>query len=505
MGKVSGYTLPAFPGGLNQIDALDRVPETDATELLNLFPTGTRLALRKGIESQWVADTAAVKTLANLVLADGTNKLVAAADNDLFIQNSSSSTSIKGSTTPTSDEWQTVVFNHKLYMVNGADTGQVYNGTSVSDISFTGVTLADLVNVAVHNESLYFVEKDSGSVWFGDVKAVGSSALTEQDFSYFMKFGGYIVSCGSWSDILGDVSQDLFWVLTSEGELLCYQGLAPDIVGWGIVARYVIGKPLGYRAHLQVENDVWFITDKGIIPLSVLFQGSASYAAQTISRKVNATIREAAEQFPFSYLYDAKFYPLERKVFINLPTTATSTQQLVCNLETGAWTIYRYAVSGAALCIEVSGGVPYCGAVAGDVYKMETGYNDDDLPISFRVKSGFNFYGSRGQYKVFKDVRPIIRTSAGSLSLQLDVDTDFRAANSYATITVPDLGTSTESTWDSATWDSADWASEDRYLFKRYSLRGQGHCGALRIAGSMKDALLEFNAFEIRFEQGGQT
>lgn len=503
MGQTFGYTLPAFPGGLNLIDSIDNIPETDCVELLNLWPIGSRLVLRKGIDEAWVAEAdESIKTLANLILADGTQKLVAAGNNKLFIQNAAASTNITGSTTPTSDEWQTVTFNNRLYLVNGVDTPQVYTGTgTASDASFTGTTIANFINVGVYKERLYFVPKDSASCWYtATVKGV-SGALIEFPFGYQFKRGGFLVSCGA----LTSGVQDLFYALSSEGELLLYQGTYPGSISFEIVNRFFVGKPLGRRAAVYVENDLWFITTRGVVPASTLLQAGSSIAANSISRKINPIIKQAAKFLPFSYIYSAKYLELENMVFINFPATTTTTRQLVINVETGAWTVYQYSVTGAALCIEISEDAPYVAGTNGTVYLAESGYVDDDQAIQFAVRGGFNFFGKRGLFKVFRDVRPIIKTDAEELTLFLDMDTDFQQLDSYATITVASSDPLLQSYWDEAEWDTAPWSTEDRFLFDRYSLARQGHCGALRMRGSVSNALLEFNAFEIRFEEGAQV
>jgi hypothetical protein len=506
MSQVVGYTLPAFPGGINLVDPIDRTPDVDATNLINMYPSGPVLALRKGISTSWTAASAAAKTAATLVEADGTQTMVVACNSNLYKKNGTSSTAIKGTTTPTSDEWQHVTFNNRLYFVNGLDTAQVWTGTgNFADSDFTGVTLADLINVSAYKARLYFVEKDSGSIWYGNTNAVGASALTEFDVSYIFNLGGFVVSCGSYTDNLGQNTQDLFYILSSEGELLFYSGSYPGDSAWTLVARYVIGKPLGYRAQVRVENDLWFITDRGIVPTSILFSAMGSAAANSVSRKINPEIVDTAKEFAFSYLYSGIYYSGERKVVITIPVTSTSTKQLVYNVETGAWTCEQYAVAGANLCMSIVDGLLYCGANSGKVYQMYTGFNDDGSAISYTIEGGFNFFGNRQNYKVFKDIRPIIRTSAGALTIKMDLDTNFQKRRSFATITTPAIGDAATTEWDSGTWDTDPWSEEERYLFDRYSLRGQGHCGALRIGGTMIDALLEFNAFEIRFEIGSQV
>jgi hypothetical protein len=332
----------------------------------------------------------------------------------------------------------------------------------------------------------------------------GTPALTEEDFSFFLKRGGSLVACGSWTDNTGTSTQDLFWVISTEGELLFYQGSWPGSDSWSIVARFIIGKPCGYRCHIHVENDLWFITSQGIVPVSVLFQSGASVAQNSVSRKINKVIQTAAASTAFSYMYSGKYWALGRRVFITYPVSTTNNQLLVCNMETGAWTVYRYGVDGAALSFEISDDLPYTGSNGGIVYSAESGYDDNGSSIEFRVRGGSNFFGKRGQYKAFKDIRPILKVASDNITFYLDIDLDFRQLNTYATITIPNSTATDLSSWDTASWDVDSWSEEERYLFDRYSLKGQGHSGALRIKGNI-DALLEFNAFEIRFEEGAQV
>ena len=507
MGDFYNYTLPAFPGGLNLIDSIDNLPETDCLELLNLWPIGSRLVLRKGIEESWLTDAdEAVKTLANLILADGTEKLVAAFNEKLAIQNSATYTSIVGATTPTVNEWQYTVFNNVLYLVNGTDTPQIYNGTgNCSDAAFTGTTQANFIFVFAHKERLYFIPKNSASVWYTNNTKAVSGALTEFPFGYQFKRGGFLVMGGSTTKQSGNLQQDILFALSSQGELLLYQGSFPGDTTFTIIARYYIGKPLGRRAYVYVENDIWFLTSRGIVPLSILLGSTTSVAANSISKKINPLLKEAAKNIPFSYLYSAKYSELDNMVFINFPITVTDTRQLAINVETGSWTVYKYSVTGAVLSMEISGDHPYFGGNNGKVYLGEEGYNDDEEEIEFLARGGFNFFGKRGMFKVFKDIRPIIKTQSESINLYLDMDTDFQRVSEYNTITTPSPDPTMSSPWDSTLWDTGFWSTEDRYLFDRYGLARQGHCGALRVKGSIIDALLEFNAFEIRFEEGTQV
>lgn len=495
-----GYTLPAPSGGFNLIDAIDAMPEQDAMELVNLYPRGTIVSVRGGLEDFSNYSTDPIRSLYPLNLSSGTNTLVGCTNNKLVLMTAGSGADNTGTTTPTTNDWQGAQFGGRLWLANGQDTLQVYTGSgSFADATFTGVTLSTLVNVSSFKERIYFVKKNSGSIWYTSSTKAISGALTEFDASYYLKRGGYLLFAGSWTNQLATTSADLFFLCSSEGEILFYSGSGPGDP-WTLVARFVIGRPLGYRAFVRVDNDVWIITDQGIVPVSLLFSGGPTVALNSVSRKVNAYIVQYAQTIGFSHLWHGLHWPNGKRVYITVPTSGSDTNLLVCNTETGAWTLYQYTAEvGAATSLALLNGIPYAGNGAGYVREMEGNQNDDGEAIQFTMRLPFNFYGSRGNYKTFKDIRPLMRTKRG-ISISTKMDTDFKQGSEYDTINTT---TSTSVPWGSP-WGSP-WGGSIEYLFERYGLSGQGHSGALRIRGSIKDAPLDFNAFEVRFEVGGQV
>jgi hypothetical protein len=111
----------------------------------------------------------------------------------------------------------------------------------------------------------------------------------------------------------------------------------------------------------------------------------------------------------------------------------------------------------------------------------------------------FSFYGSRGNYKAFKDIRPLMRGKRG-LALNLGLDTDFKRATTVTTVTTA-AGPFTP--WGSP-WGSL-WSTDVEYVFDRFAVKGQGHCAAIRFGGSIKNTPLQLFGFEIRYDLGGQV
>lgn len=504
MGQFEGFTLPAPTAGLNLVDPIDNMEPNYALELVNILPTGSTARVRYGYDSlTTTGETSQINYLDGLNLADGTSQIIGAAGNKLWKFADGSSTNITGSTVPTDSNWNGSIFANRLYIANGVDTVQVYNGTGTfADSDFTGVTLANLINVSSYKERIYFIEKDTLKFWYGNLQATGASALSSYDLQYFMKCGGKLLFAGSWTNQIATATADMFFAVSSEGEILFYAGSSPAPgETFALVARYKIGKPLGYRAFIRVNNDVWIITEQGIVPISALFSLDPGLVLKSVGQKINPLIQQYAKLIGFSHLWHGAYWPQGDLVYVVIPTSGTTAKIEVCNITKNRtpWTTYELYSAGHGVSVAVVGSSPYFGSSTGTVYTGETGYNDDGESTSFNARLPFSYYGKRGTFKGFKDIRPLMRGKRGS-TLGLGLDVDFKRANTVDPIAIS-AGTYTP--WGSP-WGSP-WSTGVVYIFDRHAVKGQGHCAAIRIAGSVKDAPLEFFGFEVRFDAGGQV
>lgn len=499
--------MPPPSAGLDLVSPIDNMSPEYALELTNIFPGPAAPVTRYGYSehADLSAANTSVDTLYPYSKANGDCELISVVNGvtpKIFaITSAGASTDITGATpiSITGTNMQCEQFGSRLYMCNGVDTVQVYNGTNVTDSTFTGPTLSTLINVSSYKERLYFVQKDSFSIWYGNTRAVGASALTEFDFQYAIRHGGYLLFAGSYTNQTAQTSQDLFFVASSEGEILLYAGSSPDSDVWQIVARYHIGKPLGYRAFIRVNNDVWILTHQGIVPMSALFQTDSEQALNAVSARVNPLITQYSVTMPTSPRWHGVFWPQGRRIFVNIPSSETSTKMLVYSIDTKGWCVYQLANTGDGISLAVSDGLPYYGSASGFVFLAEDGYTDNGEAIAFAGRTAFSFYDSRGNYKAFKDIRPLLKTRRG-VTLFIGLDTDFQRRDSVDTITT---GSGVTTPWGSD-WGSA-WPSATEYLFNRFATRGQGHSGAVRFGGSVNNSECQIFGFEVRFELGGQV
>lgn len=506
-----GFTMSPPYGGLDLVSPIDNMDPAYALELVNVFPGAGAPTVRLGYEQfANVGSTSPLKFIEALNLASGSTVLVTSSDSAIYGITSAGVVSTITGSAVTSGEWQSTTFNNRIYLVNGVDNARYWDGSAAttSDLTFTGLALTSMIGVHAHKERLYFIEANSSKIWYGGLQVTGTSAtpaLTSFDLSYVMTRGGYVVAIGSYSNSKNVAAQDYFWACSSEGEIVFYSGsYAGDPTTWGLVARYFIGRPLGRRAFVRVNNDTWIITEQGIVPISGLFEADPEAALNIVSQKVNPLISEAATQFPFDHQWHGFFWPQGRRVYISIPQSGSSCYFLVYSIDTKGWTQFRLFSDEHSLSSCAFNRLPYYASATGIIWKGETGQADattatGSQSIAYSGRSAFSFYGSRGNYKAFKDIRPILKVKRG-ITLNIGLDTDFRRAATVTAITSP-AGVFTP--WGSP-WGSP-WSADVEYVFDRFAVKGQGHCAAVRFGGSIKNTTMQILGFEVRFDLGGQV
>lgn len=485
------YTLPPPTGGLNDRDALDLMPETDAIRLVNIFPGVGSVALRGGFRSWSTGQGAAVLSAFEYNAQSGTRQLITAANGKLWNATSSGAATQIG-TGFSVNYWQAVNFQNRLILCNGTDQTKQWDGSSLTDATYTGVTDNDLIHVTSHRARLYFVEKASSSVWYGAVDAI-TGALTEYDVGGFFRKGGYLLWCGSWTRDKGSGASDLFVMCSSQGEVLIYSGAYPGDTAWTLVGHFFIPYPLGRRSFVNIGSELGILTEQGIIPMSQVLQDGDS----GITDKIRNSFREAARLYKGNTGWEVIEHPRSNMLIVNVPiTTSTTSMQFVMNTLTGSWCQFTGINS---FCWSLLNEKLYFGGASGVAYEADYGSNDNGAAIPFQLKQSFSYMGDRARVKQFLMARPLVMgDSAMRFAFNVDVDlTDRPLSTSITTV-----GTS-GSLWDSATWDVSPWDSGSSYQQGNwYSVSGIGRCAAPKIAGSAKNAPFSLSAIQAIFKVG---
>lgn len=533
--SFQGYTMPPPSLGLDLVSPIDNMDPASALELVNVFPGAGAPTVRLGYTKFCTPGAGKQITFMHeLPRKDGTSLLVAADANDIYsITSNATVTNVsKTAGTYSSGNWVKEIFANNIYLCNGIDNAQVYTGLGASkaqDILATGVSLNKLCSVSSYRERLYFVEKDTLRMWHhknstGVTFVSASAVLDYYDFQYIARRGGYLLFAGSYSNTKGVSTQDLFMAVTSEGEIMMYSGISPDDTAWQLVAHFIIGKPLGPKAFIRVNQDLWILTHQGVVPVSSLFETDPEQALNVVSLKINPLITQYASQIDLSTMWQGFFWPAGRRVYISLPDSSSSATLLVYSIDTKSWTQFLLHTGDHAAMSCKFNDLPFYGSASGVIYQGETGFRDavdglDGESISFSGRLAFSFYGSRGNYKAFKDIRPLMRTRKGTV-LSLGLDLDFNRSMFIDSIATTQnkftpwgsntrwgigAGTLNPSTGLPMTTYYQPWSSDIEYIYDRYSVKGQGHCAAIRFAGSIQNTSLQLLGFEIRYDLGGQV
>jgi len=345
--KSSMRHVSAPTGGLNSRDSIADMPEKDAVILNNMFCLPDKVMLRNG--STWFATglNGPVQTLAAYNAQDGAAERFGATTTNIYDVTAAGAVGAPVVTLQTSGKWEWINFatpgTSYLYMVNGVDKPQLYNGTTwvaidgVSVPAITGVTTTTLTNIMAHGQRVFFIERDSLRVWYLPVDSVGGAA-SSFDFTSLCIRGGYLVAHFSWTIDAGAGLDDHAVFITSEGEVLAYRGTDPTSAAtWGLVGIFYMGKPIGKRCGIQYGADILVITEDGVVPLSsALISGRVNNGA-AITDKIQPDISAATSTYGNNFGWQLVMNPDANMLILNVPTSTTVSIQYVMNTISGAW------------------------------------------------------------------------------------------------------------------------------------------------------------------------
>ena len=493
-------TLPPPVGGWNTRDPLPEMPPKDAIHLTNMIPGVAEVRLRNGSADHATGLLTFVETLMVHSGVDGTEKLFAAVPTKIFNVTTAGAVGAADISSLTNGRWQHTMFGtaagNYLVAVNGADAGRYYDGTTWASLSITGVASTDLVNVTPHVGRLWFVEKNKLDAWYLDVSAI-SGAATKLPIGQFCRLGGYLLAMGSWSVDGGSGMNDNAVFITSNGEVVVYQGTDPSSSStWSLVGVFRIAEPIGRRCVIKAGPDLAIITSAGVLPLSrVLSVNLSAQKSFSFSDKISPSFETAYRVSKDSHGWQIIEWPRANLIVCNIPITERIEQhQYVANVLTGAWAPWEGLNAG---CWALMAGTLYYGNNSGTVRKFGSDWLDGTASISFRIQQAYtNFGGSN--VKRFLAARPLLTAPASftpSIAIQVDFNTEL--------LSLP--GTSADSQasfWDTSPWDTSDWDETSEPTSIWQAVTGVGQVGSITMTGSMSQGLV-LNNTDVQFEVGG--
>jgi hypothetical protein len=480
-------TVQAPTGGLNAVDAVAAMPSTDAIVLDNFFPQPGDVELRNGY-TRWATGLPGWVESLLAYNSDLGLRLFAVSGSGIYNVTSGGAVAapiVGGLTSP--ELYSYVNFSTPggdyLYAANGADNLLLYDyvggwrniTNSSAPLAITGVTTTLLRDPAVWKNRLWWVESGSFRAWYLPLQSVAGAAKSLDLSSQFVK-GGVLRRIFSLSMSTSSSTDDYICFLSSNGELLVYQGTDPAFPGtFSLVGSYLTGATCKRRCIFTLKGDTYIICTDGLLSVRELIIGGRDDPRASIAYKVSGALKDYAAKYKNNTGWCGTVHHVGNKLIINIPTASGygSTLQYVMNTVNNAWC--TFSGWGAAV-FEVWNDELYFGG-NGYVAKCDTGTTDDGAAIPGTIIPAYSQFGSPAQ-KMFKSAKVILSTDASSGNRYAGLSTDY----------------SLNVTWTpSAVFNSVGWMTTP----------GVGVAGCLAIKDTVIANYHRIQSIQYTFEVGG--
>lgn len=445
---VQPQSVPAPFTGWNTRDALDAMEPTDAVLLDNWYPDAGGVQLRGG-SSLFATGMGAgqVQTLAEFK-SGSVDKLIAGANGHLY--DISTGTPVSLGSGFTVNAWQTTNFLAHMFFCNGADLVQIFDGTTLANATFTGVTLSTLYGIVQYQQRLFFWQKTSTGFWYAQLNSI-SGALAFYDLASLTPRGGSLVAVTTISHDGGNGVTNLICFMMSSGDCLIFLGNDPSQpADWQMVGIYSISPPVSPRAVCPYGAESYLTTFDDHVPLQQ--QLVALKLGQLPPRsKVSNAVAAAVTANQTGFGWDAFFYPKRRCIIFNIPNADGTFDQHILNTSNNAWTRFK---NNNGCCWGTFRNALYFGGANGSVYMADTGSTDLGNAIAGDGQQAWNTFGSP-QRKRLTAIRPVVQ-SVGAVNYNFGIGFDYQAIGISGANNSPVVG----SPWNTSPWNTSPWSSE---------------------------------------------
>jgi hypothetical protein len=523
-GQVStGASQPSPVEGWDAVSPIAAMSPKRAVKLDNWFPQPDWIEVRKGhiIHSPITADP--VETLATY---NGVStRTMFAVSNGAIYDVTANAAGVLAVSGLANSRFQHVNFattgGNFLYMVNGADVPQYWDGSTWQTAVITGITSADIIHVNAFKERLWFTLTGSSDAAYLPVDSIQGVGTLFPLGGLFTK-GGFLMAMGTWSLDAGNGPDDYAVFLSSQGQCAVYSGIDPA-TDFQLVGVFDMGAPIGRRCMTRVGADIALICIDGVVPLSraMIFERSAVVKV-SLTERIQRVMNQSARLYRNNFGWQLISYPRGTRAILNIPIEENTDQvQYVMNTLSGAWCQF---IGMKANCWELLNEDVYFGGNDGIVYKADTSGNDAGNALSADMMTAYNYYGIRGNQKRWTMCRPQLTTD-GQVNPGLAFNVDFR---DDAPLSVPSTQIVAASLWDVALWDVGLWSGDVRTQANWNSVDGIGYCASIRLAVDISgsstglggvwgtgvwgvsawgtpiadEVVLQVNAFDVVYEKG---
>ena len=448
--------IPSPVYGWNSQDPEAGMKPQFAISMDNYFPDRGKVVSRRG--STKYAEgvgTDSVKTLFTWI-SGSLERLYAVSGSMLYDVSDPENVSASVMTGITNSRWRSVMMNGHGILVNGTDEPLRIDGAGdwvPHGFTGTGLATVNLTQAAVFKNRLFFLEKDSAKLWYGDLNAI-TGDLNSFNLGLVNEAGGNCVALGSLTLDTGVGVDDLLVVFMSRGHVLVYAGTNPASANeWALSGIFHLGRVVGDQPLVKLGGDLIAITSDGYIPLLQFLGKGREQRQLAISDKIAPNVTQAARLYGDEKGWQPILHSPANWLLFNVPTGPTNFQQHVMNVQTGAWCRFR---GWNSQCWETYKDQLYYGGPGGKVYHADQGGTDEDTAsIRGVVRTAYNYLGSPYDKK-FNMLQAHVESDAIGAQVQIGATVDFdRTLPPLTPRTIEREGTA----WDAGAWDTFQWGS----------------------------------------------
>lgn len=382
--------------------------------------------------------------------------------------------------------------------LTGSGGSGLVNGTATantSTITITNIATTALSQVWLFKRRLFFVEKNTLSVWYLPVDSVGGAAV-ELDLGPVFRKGGVITFGATWSLDSGSGLDDVCIFVTSLGEIAVYEGTDPSSAStWSLVGVYDIAPPLNKHAYFKAGGDLAILTADGIIPVSAaLKQDRAALQAAAISYPIEDAWKTAvANTISTSFPISPTLWQQQSMLLIGVPEANATA--FVANARTGAWCRFT---GWDVRCGVVSNEILFFGTNAGEVMQAEDGGNDNGVQYTGIYVPKFVAKGGR----MVANHAGLTFRAGGTPVVKMVGHSDYKVTS----VSAPSaMGSTDGDVWGTGVWGTFIWggdaSSENYTVWKAIRAEGYSIAPGVYVTSNQSTApIFDLYATRVRYE-----
>lgn len=490
------YKLQASLKGWDTTTSLAEQEEGYATLLDNYFPDHQRLTLRKGLMQ--IIDLQSGAPIDSLMPYNSGEHMLAGSGGGIY--NVSTGALIKSGFA--NDFWLASAYKGNLYLANGSDNAQVYNGTTLTDVTFTGAPNLHFTNIAVANNQIIAVVEDSMDFYYLPVGNV-TGELQQFFLSQIAIKGGKLMAVAAFGKDTANGFNKYVAFITSEGEVIIYNAADfGDADKLSILGNYFTGRPIGRNCVVNWGADLVIITENGYRPLSqIIANGELMKVSDLFSYKISGAVSEAVAKYVSDKRWSGVIAPNEKFAMFNVPDDSGNKQH-VMNIETGAWCRFS-GMDAQSIC--VFNGKLYMGMNEGIVTQYIGNTMYDNSYIEGHIKNVYTKLGY-DNYKLLSLFNTRIKSDSPELEISFNISADYddvgfefvpvdnQSSFYWADEETPENDPTTRY------WDEDYWSGGVTDVSRTYSVSGYGVAFSLEIKTSTANTNIEVYDSWVEFE-----